>query len=55
MEYKARTVSNKIQKEILETLKQIKDIIQNSIVSNDKFIKKRFNLKCYISNEKEIN
>ncbi len=55
MEYKSRTVSNRIQKEILETLKEIKDIIQNPIASNDKVRNKSFNLKCYISNENEIN
>lgn len=56
MEYKSRTVSNRIQKEILETLKEIKDLIQNSNVSsialNDNLDNKSFNLKCYISNEK---
>lgn len=55
MEYKARTVSNRIQREILETLKEIKDIIQNPIATNDKARNKSFNLKCYISNENEIN
>lgn len=55
MEYKARTVSNRIQKEILETLKEIKDIIQNPIASNNNLKNKSFNLKCYISNENEIN
>lgn len=54
MEYKAKTVSNKIQKEILETLQEIKDIIKNPITSNSN-LKKSFNLKCYISNENEIN
>ena len=55
MEYKSRTVSNRIQKEILETLNEIRDIIQNPIAANDKVRNKSFNLKCYISNENEIN
>lgn len=59
MEYRAKTVSNKIQKEILETLKEIKDLVQNSNLSsidlNDNLNNKSFNLKCYISNENEMN
>ena len=59
MEYKSKTVSNRIQKEILETLKEIKDLIQDSKVSsnalNDNLYNKSFNLKCYISDEKYIN
>lgn len=54
-EYKSRTVSNRIQKEILETLKEIKDLIQNPIVSNNNLSNKSFCLKCYISNEKDLN
>lgn len=55
MEYKARTVSNRIQREILETLKEIKDIIPNPIATNDIARNKSFNLKCYISNENEVD
>lgn len=54
-EYKSRTVSNRMQREILETLKEIKDLIQNPIVSDNNLSNKSFCLKCYISNEKDLN
>ena len=57
MEYRSKTISNRIQKEILETLKEIKDLVQNSNESsidlNDNLNNKSFSLKCYISNEKK--
>lgn len=56
-EYRSKTISNRIQKEILETLKEIKDLVQNSNESsidlNDNLSNKSFSLKCYISNEKK--
>lgn len=59
MEYKEKTVSNKIQKEILDTLKEIKDLVRNSNLSsidlNNNSNNRSFNLKCYISNENEMN
>lgn len=48
MECRAKTFSNRIQKEILETLKEIKQILENSNTSNvipNKLDNKFFNLK----------
>lgn len=48
-EYMAKTVSNKIQKRILKTLKEIKYLVQNSNLSsidlNNSLNNKSFNLK----------
>lgn len=54
MKYRSKTISNRIQKEILDTLKKIKNLVQNSNESsidlNDNLNNKSFSLNCYISN-----
>ena len=55
-EYQSRTITNRMQKEILETLQEIEEILKTSnidnIITKDRLDNKYFNVKCYISDEK---
>lgn len=56
-EYQSRTVANRMRKEILENLKEIKEILKvsniDNVISKDRLGNKCFNIKCCISDEND--